>query len=151
MRRLERDLPGIEEAGCRIGIGVATGADRAFIGPLDELDVEEDRKLPLVQARDIQSGEVQWRGLGVVNPFAEDGELVDLAAYPRLRRYLEARKDQIARRHVARKAPAKWYRTIDRIHAPLATTPKLLVPDIKEEALVAYEGGRLYPHTTCTL
>ena len=146
VRRLERGLPCIEEAGCRVGIGVATGADGAFIGRYDELDVEDDRKLPLATTRDILSGEVRWRGLGVVNPFAEGGGLVDLAHYPRLKRYLEDRKDEIAKRHVARKAPASWYRTIDRIYPTLAATPKLLIPDIKGEAHVVYEEGRLYPH-----
>ena len=146
VRRLERDIPTIEEAGCRVGIGVATGADKAFIGPFEELDVEDDRKIPLATTRDILSGEVRWRGLGVVNPFDDSGALVDLARYPRLKGYLEARKDAITGRHVARKAPAKWYRTIDRIHPALATTPKLLIPDIKGEAHVVYEDGRLYPH-----
>jgi len=31
VRRLERDFPTIEQAGCKVGIGVATGADEAFI------------------------------------------------------------------------------------------------------------------------
>lgn len=146
VRRLERDFPAIEEAGCRIGIGVATGADKAFIGPFDELDVEDDRKLPLAMTRDIDSGEVRWRGLGVINPFAEGGGLVDLEAYPRLKAYLEARREQIARRHVARKAPANWYRTIDRMYPALARRPKLLIPDIKGEAHIVYENGSLYPH-----
>ncbi|PJN93152.1 modification methylase PaeR7I, partial [Amaricoccus sp. HAR-UPW-R2A-40] len=46
VRRLEASFPTIEEAGCKVGIGVATGADKAFIGRFDALDVEEDRKLP---------------------------------------------------------------------------------------------------------
>ncbi len=146
VRRLEAAFPTLEEAGCKVGIGVATGADAAFIGPYDDLDVEPDRKLPLVMTRDILDGTVAWRGLGVVNPFADGGGLVDLGRYPRLRRYLEAGRDQIARRHVARKAPANWYRTIDRIYPELATRPKLLIPDIKGEAHIVYEEGRLYPH-----
>ena len=40
VRRLEADFPSIEEAGCKVGIGVATGADKAFIGRFDSLDVE---------------------------------------------------------------------------------------------------------------
>lgn len=146
VRRLEAEFPLIEDAGCKVGIGVATGADKAFIGPYDELDVEPSRKLPLVMTRDIDSGEVAWRGFGVINPFADDGRLVELAAFPKLRRYLEARRDQIARRHVAQKAPANWYRTIDRIYPAIAARPKLLIPDIKGEAHVVYEGGKLYPH-----
>ncbi len=146
LRRLEEQFPSLERAGCKVGIGVATGADDAFISDYETLDVEPDRKLPLVTTRDIQSGEVVWRGLGVVNPFAEDGGLVDLSDYPRLARYLETRKGVIAARHCAQKSPTHWYRTIDRITPALAAQPKLLVPDIKGEAHIVYEEGRFYPH-----
>ncbi len=103
-------------------------------------------KLPLATTRDILTGTVKWRGQGVVNPFEDSGKLVDLHAYPRLPRYLEAHKSEIAGRHVAQKAPANWYRTIDRITPALATKPKLLIPDIKGEAHIVYEPGELYPH-----
>ncbi|WP_255991686.1 Eco57I restriction-modification methylase domain-containing protein [Chitinolyticbacter albus] len=146
VRRLERDFPAIEEAGCKVGIGVATGADRAFIGQFNALDVEDDRKEPLVMTRDIMSGTVEWRGYGVINPFATGGGLVDLADYPRLKRYLEAHKEEIAARHCAKKTPVNWYRTIDRITPSLTRKPKLLVPDIKGESHIVYEDGRLYPH-----
>jgi hypothetical protein len=145
-RRLEREFPLLEEAGCKVGIGVATGADSAFIGPFASLDVEPDRKEPLVMTRDILDGHVKWRGYGVINPFADNGKLVDLSVYPRLRRYLEARRDDICGRHVAQKAPASWYRTIDRIYPELTLKPKLLIPDIKGAAHIVYEEGRLYPH-----
>ena len=67
VRRLERDFPPLEDAGCKVGIGVATGADKAFVGPYDDIDVEDDRKLPLVMTRDIRSGAVRWQGLGQGN------------------------------------------------------------------------------------
>ncbi len=146
IRRLERQFPTLQEAGCTVGIGVATGADKAFIGDFESLDVEPDRKLPLVTTRDIASGEVKWRGLGVINPFADTGGLVDLRDYPRLRHYLEARQPIIAKRHCAQKSPTNWYRTIDRITPSLASKPKLLIPDIKGEAHIVFEDGNLYPH-----
>ena len=146
IRRLEREYPTLDQAACKVGIGVATGADKAFIGNFESLDVEPDRKLPLVTTRDILSGEVRWGGQWVINPFADDGRLVDLRGYPRLRRYLEARKDVIAGRHCAQKAPWNWYRTIDRITPSIAKKPKLLIPDIKGEAHVVFERGELYPH-----
>lgn len=145
IRRMEGAFPLLEEAGCKVGIGVATGADKAFSGDFESLNVEPDRKLPLVTTKDIMTGEVQWRGQGVINPFAESGGLVDLGEYPRLRRYLEARRDVIAGRHCAKKAPANWYRTIDRITPALAARPKLLIPDIKGESHIFFEGGELYP------
>ena len=146
IRRLEQRFPSLEEAGCKVGIGVATGADKAFIAPFNEIDVELDRKLPLVTTKDIVSGEVDWHGQGVINPFAKGEGLVDLRDYPRLRSYLEARREIIAGRHCAQKSPANWYRTIDRITPALANKPKLLIPDIKGEAHVVFEGGKLYPH-----
>ncbi|HPF57757.1 MAG TPA: Eco57I restriction-modification methylase domain-containing protein [Candidatus Competibacteraceae bacterium] len=146
IRRLESCFPLLEEVGCKVGIGVATGADKEFIGGFDALDVEPDRKLPLVTTKDIMSGEVKWRGQGIINPFADSGRLVDLDNYPRLRRYLEARREVISGRHCAQKNPANWYRTIDRITPALAERPKLLIPDIKGEAHIVFEAGGLYPH-----
>jgi hypothetical protein len=59
---------------------------------------------------------------------------------------LEARRDEIAGRHVAQRLPANWYRTIDRIYPELVNQPKLLIPDIKGEAHIVFEEGKLYPH-----
>lgn len=146
VRRLEADYPGIEDAGCKVGIGVATGADQVFIGPFDELDVELDRKLPLVMTRDILEGSVKWRGLGVINPFGPDGKLVPLKDYPKLSAYLHKHGVEIKARHVSKKNPHGWYRTIDRIYPELTRVPKLLIPDIKGEAHIVYEQGKLYPH-----
>lgn len=146
VRRLEAQFPAIEDAGCKVGIGVATGADKAFIGDFESLDVENSRKLPLVMTRDILEGHVAWRGKGIVNPFGDDGKLVDLEDFPKLRAYLEERKEQIAGRHVAEKNPRGWYRTIDRIYPALTYREKLLIPDIKGDASIVYEEGKLYPH-----
>lgn len=146
MRRFEREFPVLEEAGCKVGIGVATGADNVFVAPFDALDVEADRKLPLVTTRDILSGQVQWRGYGVINPFCEDGSLVSLDAYPKLRAYLGRYENEIKKRHVSRKNPHSWYRTIDRINSALTKQSKLLIPDIKGEAHIVHEDGMFYPH-----
>lgn len=146
VRRMEALFPTLEEADCKVGIGVATGADKVYIGLMDALDVEDDRKLPLAMTRDLLTGHIQWRGYGVINPFSDDGPLVDLAKYPRLKRYLEIHREIIASRHVAQKTPANWYRTIDRITPSLAKRPKLLIPDIKGQAQVVFEKGVLYPH-----
>lgn len=146
VRRLEREFPEIEDTGCKIGIGVATGADAVFIGQFEALDVEPSRKLPLATTNDIKSGTVKWRGLGVINPFEADGSLADLTQYPRLRRYIESHATVIRNRNCAKKNPRGWYRTIDRIYPVLTNRPKLLIPDIKGEAHIVYEDGQLYPH-----
>lgn len=145
-RRIERDFPKIEEVGCKVGIGVATGADQVFIGSFDELDVEPSRKQPLVMTRDILTGSVQWRGFGVINPFEDDGKLVSLEKYPRLARYLEKHSELIRKRHVSGRNPSSWFRTIDRIYPALTRRTKLLIPDIKGKANIVFEEGKLYPH-----
>lgn len=146
VRRLEAELPRLESAGCKVGIGVATGADRVYIQPFDKLDVEPDRKLPLAKTKDIKTGRVEWKGLGVINPFAEDGSLVNLRDYPRLAAYLRRHAEVIRQRHCAKKNPRAWFRTIDRIDSQLARRQKLLIPDIKGKAHVVFEEGQLYPH-----
>lgn len=146
VRDLERRLPLLEDAGCKVGIGVATGCDRAYIGCFDRLDVEPSRKLPLVMASDIRSGRIEWVGNGIINPFERDGELATLEDNPKFSRFIRARADLLKARNVAKRSGDGWYRTIDRIWHDLTTTPKLLIPDIKGEANVVFDKGEFYPH-----
>ena len=146
LRRLEATYPTLEEAGCKVGIGVATGADKVYVGAYDELDVEQDRKLPLVMTKDIRAGKVEWNGKGVINPFDDDGGLVNLKKYPKLAAYLSRHKAVICNRNVAKRNSDRWYRTIDRITPSITHMPKLLIPDIKGEANIVYEEGKYYPH-----
>ncbi|CAK8720348.1 site-specific DNA-methyltransferase (adenine-specific) [Candidatus Electrothrix laxa] len=146
LSRLELEFPPIEKTGCKVGIGVATGADKIFIGNYDALDVEKDRKIPLVRTKDIKTGQVIWQGDGIINPFDSTGSLVNLNNYPRLKNYLHKHKTTIANRHCAKKSPSNWYRTIDRIKPSLTYIPKLLIPDIKGKAHIVFESGKLYPH-----
>jgi len=144
LRRLEQTLPTLEESGCKVGIGVATGADKVFIGKA--FDVESDRLLPLLTGKDIRSGRVEWSGNWLVNPFADAGGLVDLSCYPRLARYFDYHRGSLSQRHCARKSPDKWYRTIDRVWPELTRKPKLLIPDIKGAAHIVFDPGHGYPH-----
>lgn len=146
VRKLEAAFPPIEEVGCKVGIGVATGADSVFIAPLADLDVEPSRKLPLVRTKDILSGNIEWGGDGVLNPFEDDGSLADLKRYPKFAAYIHRHGSVLRARHVAQKSQVSWYRTIDRITPSLLSTPKLLVPDIKGEANIVFDEGNYYPH-----
>ncbi|WP_218005023.1 Eco57I restriction-modification methylase domain-containing protein [Actinomadura macra] len=134
-----------ETTGTRVGIGVATGADKVFITERSDL-VEEDRMLPLAMVRDTTSGNLDWGGMYLVNPWNELGGLVDLAAYPRLRAYLTRHRAALQKRHVARKQPERWYKTIDKVDPQLNTRPKLLLPDMKQVIHPVLDEGGLYPH-----
>ncbi|WP_349902130.1 Eco57I restriction-modification methylase domain-containing protein [Parafrigoribacterium humi] len=148
IRHMESRFPTLGEAGCRIGIGVATGNDEAFIAPLDQLDVEDDRKLPLATNKDVPNGQLQWTGKGIVNPYTDEGPLVDLAQYPRLAAHLESYRAALEKRHTAKaNVASRWYKTIDRITPSLTWEEKLLIPDIKGDGdAIAYDPGTLYPH-----
>jgi hypothetical protein len=132
------------ETGTRVGIGVATGCDDVYV-ITDTDSVEKDRLLPLVLARDTATGAVDWSGQYLVNPWGEDG-LVDLIAYPKLKAYLEEHEERLRNRHVAKRRPELWYRTIDRVDPMLRTRPKLLLPDIKARSNPVLDDGDLYPH-----
>jgi hypothetical protein len=132
------------EMGTRVGIGVATGCDDVYIVTDTDL-VEEDRMVPLGLARDTATGGVNWSGHYLINPWSADG-LVDLVAYPKLKAYLVKHEERLRRRHVAKRRPESWYRTIDRVDPSLRARPKLLLPDIKARSNPVFDVGRLYPH-----
>ncbi|MFJ2563498.1 Eco57I restriction-modification methylase domain-containing protein [Streptomyces sp. NPDC087568] len=129
----------------RVGIGVATGADKVFLTQ-DADAVESDRLLPMAMVRDTTSGTLDWSGTYLVNPWNADGDLVDLNAYPRLASYFDKHGDALRKRYVAVKQPHRWYKTIDKVDARLTRRPKLLFPDMKLTIHPVLDQGRLYPH-----
>ncbi|MCY3790288.1 MAG: Eco57I restriction-modification methylase domain-containing protein [Gemmatimonadetes bacterium] len=143
---LEEHFEPLEDrrTGTRIGIGVATGCDDIFIVE-DATGVERCRLLPLLTAQDIASGTPKWSNRFLVNPW-DEGNLVDLGAYPGLALYFERHRNRLGARHVARKRPDSWYRTIDRVDPGLQARPKLLLPDLKSEAHPVLDNGGYYPH-----
>ncbi|MFG2019531.1 Eco57I restriction-modification methylase domain-containing protein [Actinomadura geliboluensis] len=134
-----------ETTGTRVGIGIATGADKVFITDQPDL-VEQDRLLPLAMVRDTTSGRLDWGGMYLVNPWDAAGGLVDLAAYPRLRAYFAQHGTVLRKRHIAVKQPGRWYRTIDKVDPRLNIRPKLLLPDMKQVIHPVLDEGGLYPH-----
>lgn len=146
LKRLEERFSLLEskELGTKVGIGVATGADKIFITE-DETLVERSRLLPLAVASDITSGRLKWAGNYLVNPWDEDG-LVELEEYPRLKAYLEGHREALARRHIAQKNGRSWARTIDRVNMALTGRPKLYVADIKDRLNAVLDRGETYPH-----
>jgi hypothetical protein len=134
-----------ETTGTRVGIGVATGADKVFITQDADL-VEPDRLLPLAMVRDTTSGDLRWNGSYLVNPWGSHGDLVDLAAYPKLAAYFRRHAGDLRKRYVAAKQPERWYKTIDKVDPRLTRKPKLLFPDLKLTIHPVYDEGALYPH-----
>jgi adenine-specific DNA-methyltransferase len=131
--------------GTRIGIGVATGADRVFI-TTDQDAAEPSRMVPLAMAADTRDGALRWSGHYLVDPWQAGGGLVDLNAYPRLRAYLTQWRGELQGRYVARRTPHIWYRTIDPVHHDLARLHKLYFVDMKSSSQPVLDRGETYPH-----
>ncbi len=130
--------------GTKVSIGVATGADNVYVTK-DTTVAEPDRLLPLAMRRDLMSGQFDWQGNYLVNPWAQDGSLVSLEDYPRMAAYLSAHP-KLCDRHVVRRDAASWHRTIDKVHAELIAMPKLLIQDMKAHMHPVLERGGHYPH-----
>jgi hypothetical protein len=147
LKRLEAEFPPLEDpaTGTRVGIGVATGADKVFLTKDPNL-VEAERLLPMAMAKDTMTGTLEWSGHYLVNPWEPNGSLVDLGSYPQLRRYFEENDAVLKGRHVGKKSSSRWYKTIDKVNHALTARPKLLIPDIKSVAHPVYDEGHYYPH-----
>lgn len=150
VRRLEDRFAtlGSPESGTHVGIGVATGADNVFIVPPDFDEVERDLLLPLAMTGDCVTGALLWGGAHIINPFASEkgNDLINLNRFPLARQYFLKHEARLRGRNVGKRNPNTWYRTIDRIYPSLVGRPKLLIPDIKAEGIIAYDPGKCYPH-----
>jgi adenine-specific DNA-methyltransferase len=141
---LEARLPPLEDpaTGTRVGIGIATGADKVFVVK-DAGIVEPERLLPLALPNDLASGRVEWSGRYLVNPWDRAG-LVSLEDWPRMAAYLGQHELLLAGRHTARRG--RWHKTIDRVIEGLADRPKLYLPDLKAAIFPVLDEGETYPH-----
>jgi adenine-specific DNA-methyltransferase len=141
---LEARFPALEDpaTSTRVGIGVATGADKVFVVK-DASVAEDERLLPLALPRDISSGCVEWSGKYLVNPWDSAG-LVKLDDWPRMAAYLRVHRSLLSRRHTAQRG--RWHKTIDRVIEGLAGRSKLYLPDFKEAIFPVLDEGKTYPH-----
>jgi len=114
IHKIEHQFPTLEEAKCSIHIGAATGANKVYIVDKKNVDIEESRLLPVITARELKSGSIQWHGKHIVNTYDEKG-VVNLADYPKLENYLNSHKEVLSKRHIAKKDARNWFKTIDRI------------------------------------
>ena len=147
IRLTKKIYQGIEEQGFKIGIGVATGRDKVFIGKNLVNQVEKSVLIPIVTTRDLRNGCIIWRKNYLINPYADEkGNLIDLEKYPKTKKYLISHKTELEKRHTAKKNPRFWYKTIDKIYTSNVKKPKLLLPDMALNKSIAYDYGNFYPH-----
>lgn len=142
----EKYLSTIENQNFKIGIGVATGRDSIFINPDFKGLIEDDLLIPILTSKGVKSQYIQWQGKYVINPYGNNGELIDLDEYPLAKAYFLKNKEELSKRHVAKKDKSKYYKTIDKIYAHLVGRPKIILPDISGNRFIHVDPGNYYPH-----
>ena len=133
-------FPKIEDAGCTIRVGSATGCNEVFLGSRREISVERSRLLPFVNAHSIKRGKVHWTGTYIVNVFDANGKVVTLARFPRMAAYLRKHKKQLQARAKASKSKI-WWRSIDSLHPDWYAARKLLVVDVSASPVIGLDSA----------
>jgi len=142
----EKYLASIESQGFKIGIGVATGSDKVFLRDDFMSLVEPELLLPILTSKDLKNNKLEWSGNYIINPYNSAGGLIDLTKYPKAKIYFESQREILEKRHVAKKSPQHWYKTIDRIKPSILMQKKILLPDISGNSHLFIDGGNFYPH-----
>ncbi|EIU7001879.1 Eco57I restriction-modification methylase domain-containing protein [Vibrio parahaemolyticus] len=146
IKRLEKDFPVLEDVGCKVYIGAATGNNKVYIVGND-IKLEPSRKVPLVTATDIRKGKLASTDKFIVNTYDKNG-VIELSDYPMLQAYLAQFQEELKKRHIAKKSPHHWYKTIDRVYPERASQEKLLIPDIKSKLSTVYDSGQYHPNNS---
>lgn len=137
-------LSSIEQQGFKIGIGVATGADKLFISAEFKDTIEDELILPIINAKDLSGNNFHWNGLYLLNPYDQNGSLIDLNNYPKAKQYLEKYRPVLETRHIVKNGRV-WYSLIDKVKSELTGQPKILLPDISGNNVIFIDKGVFYP------
>jgi hypothetical protein len=146
INKLEKEYPLLESVGCKVHIGIATGANNIFI--IDGANnIEATRLVPVITASELRKGTINWKGRYLVNTYDRKG-VISLKHYPKLENYLNSHKEQLSKRYIARKNKSNWFKTIDRIYIERLKQEKLLIPDISNNPVVIYDKGTYQPNNS---
>src|SRR5262249_236509 len=131
-------FPKIEDAGCTIRVGSATGCNNVFLGSRQELAIERGRLLPFVTPYSIQKTKVPWTTTHILNLFHANGGVVTLSRVPGLAAYLRRHKKKLQARAKASKSKI-WWRSIGSLHPDWHAARKLLVVDVSASPVIGLD------------
>ncbi|EKO3825938.1 Eco57I restriction-modification methylase domain-containing protein [Vibrio harveyi] len=146
LSRIESQFPTLEETGCSVYIGAATGSNKIYIVD-EDLNIESSRKIPVITAKELKSGVIKSNSKCIINTYDDNG-VIELEEYPLLRDYFLEFEATLKSRHIAKMAPKQWFKTIDRVYPERAAREKLLIPDIKSELTVIFDDGSYHPNNS---
>lgn len=133
----------LANAGIEVRCGMALGCASVFVIE-GETDVEEDRLVPWARTPDLLlNGKVE-PSARVINVWTEEGTLIKLSSFPRLKAHLASHRADLQKRVCVVRA-GHWYRTIDRLDPLRVSSPKILVAGMARFARVALSRGAVQP------
>lgn len=152
LTRLRTNHPPLSSFVTRISAGVATGLDKVFVVPTiqaERLRLEQELRHPAVRGKDVQAGSIRTSDMDVIIPYrsidSAPPTLIDISEYPATREYLSKYRRDLEQRHCVRVWKKQWYDTHDPWTFNIATTPKILVPDIAFSNRFAPDKGERCP------
>ncbi|MEO1409233.1 MAG: hypothetical protein AAFW73_05090, partial [Bacteroidota bacterium] len=117
-----------------------------FISDSFKNSIESSLLIPIITSKELRKNRFKESNKCIINPFDKNGQLIDLAKYPKAKSYFLNNREELERRHVAKRNPAHWYKTIDKIKPEITHLPKILLPDISGNTLLFIDKGKYYPH-----
>jgi len=151
IRQLNPLRLGDPEFGVNVKVGLATGADKIFINPPTEAQVEQELLMPFVLSRNLKKGYRICRTDSLLNTWdrAEPDKLINLNDWPKASRYLKESAGKLKSRYIAKKNPDQWYRLIDHLDPKLVNKEKLIFPSLRRNLEVYFDEGACIPHHNC--
>ena len=134
----------LDELGYVIKAGPALGHMPAFVIHPGENDVEVELLHRWIDSSEVLEGSIKWSGRHVITMFNDDGNLLDLHRFPKLKDRLRRFSAELKRRSIVRNG-APWYRTIDRVRPVDWLRPKLLVPELAKIPRIAVDRSGAIP------
>ncbi|MGH9917441.1 MAG: Eco57I restriction-modification methylase domain-containing protein, partial [Nitrososphaerales archaeon] len=151
LRRISLRFKPVSDSGIVTRTGPATGADAVFVKPRSDFPLEQrtaQRFLrPLFPTnRDAQSAaRTRTRSiLALYDPV--DDKLPPIDDLPAdLQKYLRRHRPELKVRYIVRARQRSWWDTIDPVNPTLASTPKLMIPDLRKGSSIEMDSGHWFP------
>jgi adenine-specific DNA-methyltransferase len=147
-RRIQNGHPPLASKTVRVSAGPATGRDSIYIVGND-VEIEPELLQPIARGRDILPYRIADSGARILVPYRfEPGaapRLIDLADYPKARRYLQLHREELESRHCVRVWEKAWYDWHDQPACNIGREIKILVPDVANSSRFAVDTGHFLP------
>ncbi|MFX0091845.1 MAG: Eco57I restriction-modification methylase domain-containing protein [Candidatus Hodarchaeota archaeon] len=151
IKRENRMKLGDSDFGVEIKVGIATGADKVFINPPSEAQIESDLLTPIVLSHTLKDNHHIKKTDDLLNTWDPDNpsKLIELNDWPNTSRYLDEHKKKLISRYIAKRNPILWYRLIDHPDLKILEEEKLVFPSLRRSLEVYFDDGICIPHHNC--